>query len=182
MFALSRIQPCLRFALAVGFLATNGTAFAAPAGASQLHAWQDLLTTKVVACVAAAVGLFIISLVLRGLLKLISLAVVAVLALGAFWFLRDAWAHRVELLPREWNALAERTLQSQRARAAWQSVQSELSHLSSEARARLSAGTDDARRSLSAMLDNKAAEMRKTGSKSEAEELLRLRELFATRR
>ena len=54
--------------------------------------------------------------------------------------------------------------------------------MSAETRARLSAGTDDARKSLSAMLEAKAAEMRKTGGKSEAEELLRLRELFATKR
>ena len=141
-----------------------------------------MLTNKVIACLVAAVGLFLISLVLRGILKLISLAVVVALALGAFWFVREAWSHRAQLLPREWNALADKTLQSPKAQAAWKSVQSELSHVSAETRARLSAGTDDARKSLSAMLESKAQEMRKAGSKSEADELLRLRELFATRR
>ena len=182
MPSISRLRLCLHSVRIGGFLAANATVLAAPAGASHFHGWQDLLTNKVIACGIAAIALFVISLLLRGIVKLISLAMVVVLALGAFWFLRDAWSHRAELLPREWNALADKTLQSPKAQAAWQSVQKELSHVSAETRARLSAGTDDARKSLSAMLEAKAAEMRKTGGKSEAEELLRLRELFATKR
>ena len=179
---ISRLRLRLQSALIGGFLATNAVALAAPTGSAHFRGWQDLLTNKVIACGAAALGLFLVSLVLKGIVKLISLVVVVVLALGAFWFVRDAWSHRAELLPREWNALADKSLQSPKAQAAWQSVQSELSHLSAEARARLSAGTDDARKSLSAMLESKATEMRKAGSKAEAEELLRLRELFATKR
>ena len=165
-----------------GFLAAHTAAFAAPANASRFHGWQDLFTEKVIACGAAALVLLVISLLLRGMLKLISLAVVLVLAIGAFWFLRDAWTHRAQLLPREWLALADKTLHSQKAQSAWESVQSELSHASSEARGRLSAGTDDVRRTLTAKLESKAAELRKAGNKTDAEELLRLRELFATKR
>ena len=179
MFRISRSRLCSRSAGVCGFFAVRVAAFAAPAGASRVHGWQDLLTDKVIACGVAAIALLLLSLLLRGMLKVISLAIVVVLAVGAFWFLREAWGHRAEFLPREWTALADQTLSSPKAQSAWQSVQSELSHASAEARARLSAGTDDARRSLAAKLEAKAAELRKAGSRTEADELLRLREMVA---
>ena len=130
------------------------------------------------ACGAAAVALFILSLLLRGLLKVISLVLVLALIAGAFWFLRDTWKHRAELLPREWAALAEHTLDSPKAQAAWQSVQSELAHLSASARERLAAGTDGARRNVQAKLESKARELRKEGSSAEADQIAHLAELM----
>ena len=136
------------------------------------------MSDKVLICGAAAIGLFVISLLLRGLLKVISLVLVIVLIAGAFWFLRDTWEHRAELLPREWTSLAERTLESPKAKAAWQSLQSELGHLSASARERLAAGTDSARRSVQAKLEAKARELRKEGGNIEADQIARLAELM----
>ena len=70
----------------------------------------------------------------------------------------------------------DRTLDSPKAKAAWESVQSELSHLSASARERFAAGTDGARQNLQARLEVKARELRKEGSTAEAEQLVRLAE------
>jgi len=149
-------------------------AAAAPTGGG----WQQLLTDKVIACGAIAVALLVLSLLLRGLLKLLTLALFVVLAAGAFWFLREAWLHRAELLPHEWNAMADETLDNPKARAAWQSVQDELSSLSADTRERLVAGTDDARRTVLEKLDTRARNLRKEGSKAEAAKLDRLAALI----
>ncbi len=150
----------------------------AAASAPNAEGWRHWVSDKVLACGAAAVALFVLSLLLRGLLKVLSLVLVIVLLAGAFWFLRDTWEHRAELLPREWTALAERTLDSPKAQAAWQSVQAELGHLSASARERLAAGTDTARRSVQAKLEAKARELRKDGSSAEADQIAHLAELM----
>jgi hypothetical protein len=147
------------------------------AAAPHADGWRSLLTDKVVACGVAAVALLVLSLLLRGLLKVITLALVVVLAAGVFWFLRDAWNGRADLLPHQWTKLADGTLDSQKARDAWQSVESELSHLSADARSRFAAGTDDARRILVAKLEAKAQKLRKEGSTAEADQLARLADL-----
>ena len=158
------------------------TANASPATTQGGYTWQDLLTNKVLACIVAAVALLIISLLLRGLLKVISLAIVVLLAVAGFWFFRDGWNHRAELLPSRWAALAENSIESPKAQAAWRSLRRELSGLSKEARARLAAGTDDAKHALLSRLDAKATELRKAGDKAEAGEISRLRELIAEER
>jgi len=148
------------------------------AAAPQTGAWQLLFTEKVIVCGAAAAALLVISLLLRGLLKVLTLALVVILAVGTFFFIREAWVHRSELLPREWTALAEETLDDAKARAAWRSVQSELALLSADTKKRLAAGTDDARRTLLTRLEAKARELRKAGSKAEAEQIERLAALI----
>ena len=151
---------------------------AAAAAAPRTEGWRHWVSDKVLACGVAAVGLFVLSLLLRGLLKVLSLVLVIVLLAGAFWFLRDTWQHRAELLPHEWTALAERTLDSPKARDAWQSVQAELAHLSASARERLAAGTDSARRNVQVKLEEKARELRKEGSSAEADQIAHLAELM----
>jgi len=123
------------------------------------------------------VALLVLSLLLRGLLKILTLLIVLVLAAGIFWFLRDGVGARSGLLPREWTVLAERTLDSAKAREAWRSVESELNQLSANAREHLTAGTDGARRTLQAKIEAKARELRKEGSGAEADQLLHLAEL-----
>jgi len=147
---------------------------AAPAAQAHNYGWQDLLTNNVIACGVAAIALLVFSLMLRGLLKLTSLTLVVVLVLGAFWFLREAIEHRTELLPHDWVVLAEETLHSAKAKAAWHSVEAEVSHHFSENR--ITAGVEDSRRLLLAKLQAKAAELRKRGHKSDAEQLVRLRD------
>ena len=61
-----------------------------------------------------------------------------------------------------------------KSRAAWRSIQSELSLLSADTQKRLAAGTDDARRTVLAKLEAKARDLRKAGSKVEAEQIERL--------
>ena len=150
----------------------------AAAAAPQAEGWRHWVSDKVLACGVAAVALLVLSLLLRGLLKVITLVLVLVLAAGAFWFFRDTWKHRAELLPQEWTALADRTLDSPKAREAWQSVQTELSHLSATAREHLAAGTDAARRNVRAKLEAKARELRKAGSSAEADQIAHLAELM----
>ena len=144
------------------------------AAASHADGWRDLLTDKVLACGVAAIVLLVLSLLLRGLLKVITLLLVVVLAAGSFWFLRDSWKNRSDLLPREWLTLVDGTLDSPKARAAWQSVESELATLSVSGRAHLAAGTDEARRSVVVKLETRAQKLRKEGSSVEAEQLTRL--------
>ena len=152
------------------------------AAAPHADGWRHLLTDKVLACGIAAVALLVLSLLLRGLLKVITLALVAVLAAGVFWFLRDGLGTQSDTLPREWTKLAERTLDSQKARDAWQAVQAELAKLSTDARARLSAGTDDARRIVVAKLEAKAQKLRKEGNTAEAEQVARFAALVQTQK
>jgi hypothetical protein len=141
-------------------------------------AWQLLFTEKVIVCGAAAVALLVVSLLLRGLLKVLTLTLVVILAVGAFFFVREAWVHRSELLPREWTALADETLDNAKTRAAWRSILSELSVLSADTQKRLAAGTDDARRTVLTKLETKARDLRKAGSKAEAEQMERLAALI----
>lgn len=136
--------------------------------------WRHLLTDKVLACGIAAVALLVLSLVLRGLLKVITLAIVVVLSAGVFWFVRDGMGRQEGMLPPEWTRLADTTLDSQKARDAWKTVQAELGKLSGDARARLSAGTDDARRVVVAKLEAHAQKLRKEGSTAEAGQVARL--------
>ena len=126
------------------------------------------------ACGIAAVALLVLSLLLRGLLKVITLLLVLVLAAGVFWFLRDGLGAQSDALPHEWTQLAEHTLDSQKARDAWQSVQSELAKLSADARLRLAAGTDDARRVVVAKLEARAQKLRKEGHVEDAGQIARL--------
>jgi hypothetical protein len=144
------------------------------AAAPHADGWQHLLTDKVLACGIAAGVLLVVSLLLRGLLKVITLLLVLVLAAGVFWFLRDGLGVRADMLPQEWTKLAEHTLDSPKARDAWQAVQSELGKLSADAHARIAAGTDDARRMVVAKLEASAQKLRKEGSKAEAEQVARL--------
>ena len=149
---------------------------AAAASAPHADGWRHWVSDKVLGCGIAAVALLVLSLLLRGMLKVITLALVVVLVMGGFYFFRDTWEHRAELLPREWTALAERTLDSPKAREAWQSVQAELGHLSATAREHLAAGTDSARRKVQAKLEAKARELRGEGSTAEADQIARLAE------
>ena len=152
------------------------------AAAPHADGWRHLLTDKVLACGIAAVALLVLSLLLRGLLKVITLALVVVLAAGVFWFLRDGLGAQSDALPHEWTKLAEHTLDSQKARDAWKSVQSDLAKLSADARARLAAGTDDARRIVVAKLQAKAQKLRKEGSSAEAEQIARLAALMESQK
>jgi hypothetical protein len=144
------------------------------AAAPHPEGWRLWISDKVLACAVAAVALFVLSLLLRGLLKVITLVLVLVAAAGGFWFLRDTWNHRSDLLPREWVKLVDGTLDSPKARAAWHSVESELAALSASGRAHLAAGTDEARRSVVAKLEARVRELRKEGNNSDAEQLNRL--------
>ena len=145
----------------------------AAASAPLAEGWRHLVTDKVLACGIAAVALLVLSLLLRGVLKVITLALVAVLAAGVFWFLRDGIATQSGVLPHEWTTLADRTLDSQKARDAWQDVQSEIAKLSTKARSRFAAGTDDARRIVVAKLEARAQKLRKEGGSAEAEQIAR---------
>jgi len=148
------------------------------ATAPQDGGWHRLFTDKVIACGAAAVALLVLSLLLRGLLKMLTLALVVVLAAGAFWFVREAWGHRSELLPRQWTVVADKTLSRPKARAEWRSLQFELSLLSPDVRNGLAAGTDGARETLIEEIHLRAQELRKDGNKSESDELERLARLI----
>jgi hypothetical protein len=168
------VQPVMSPACLTFFKAW--TASLAAAAVPHADGWRHWVSDKVLWCGIAAVALLVLSLLLRGMLKVITLAFVLVLAAGAFYFFRDTWEHRSELLPREWVALAERTLESPKAREAWLSVQTELGHLSANTREHLAAGTDSARRRVRDKLEAKARELRKDGNSAEAEQIARLAE------
>ena len=151
--------------------------------AALLPAWPgapEWLSTRVLACIVAAVGLAILSLVLKGVQKVITLLIALAVVLGGVWFVQDAWMGGDAILPPELAAeldgIANRALANPDAKAAWESLQAEWERLSKEAKARLAAGGDEARASVAKRLDGKAAELRKQGKKAAAEELARMRE------
>jgi len=144
------------------------------AAAPHPEGWRLWVSDKVLVCAVATVALFVLSLLLRGLLKVITLVLVLVAAAGGFWFLRDTWNNRSDLLPHEWVTLVDRTLDTPKSRAAWRSVEAELATLSANGRAHLAAGTDEARRSVVSKLEARAQELRKAGNRAEAEQLDRL--------
>jgi hypothetical protein len=143
----------------------------------------EWLSTRVLACAAAAVGLAILSLLLKGMQKVITLLMAFAIVLGGVWLVQDAWLAKEQILPpelaAELNGIADRALANPDARAAWVSVQAEWDRLSKEAKARLSAGGDDARATVAKRIDAKATELRKQGKKAAAEELNRMREKVA---
>ena len=150
--------------------------------AASFPAWPgapEWLSTRVLACIVAAVGLAILSLVLKGVQKVITLLIALAVVLGGVWFVQDAWLGRDAILPPDLSAeldgIAERALANPDARAAWESVQAEWDHLSKEAKARLAAGGDEARASVGKRLETKASELRKQGKRAAAEELTRMR-------
>jgi hypothetical protein len=148
-----------------------------------LPAWPgapDWLSTRVLACGVAAVALAILSLILKGVQKVITLLIALLVVLRGIWFIQDAWMVREEILPpelaAELNGVAARALETPDARAAWRNIQGEWTHWTGEAKARLAAGGDDARASIARRLDAKASELRRQGRKSAADELARMRE------
>ena len=145
--------------------------------------WADApewLSTRVIACVVAAVGLAVLSLLLKGVQKVITLLIAAAIVLGGFWLMQDAWKERAQLLPpelaKELDSLADKALENKEAVAAWEALQKEWAHWSGEAKARLAAGGDPARETIAKRIDAKAAELRRQGKKAAAEELSRLRQ------
>lgn len=139
----------------------------------------EWLTTRVAACAVVVVALAVLSLLLKGLQKVITLLIAATIVLGAVWLAQDAFGTRASILPAELEAeldgLAARALENPDAEAAWESAQKEWSRWTGEARAKLSAGGDEARAAVARQVEAKAAELRKQNKKAAADELLRLR-------
>jgi hypothetical protein len=149
--------------------------------AALLQAWPgapEWLSTRVLACAIVAIGLAVLSLLLKGVQKVIALLIAAAVVLGGFWFVQDAWTAREEILPpelaAELNGLAAQALQNRDAKAAWASMQSEWIRWTGDSRARLVSGGDPARAAIARRLETKAAELRRQGKKAAAEELARL--------
>jgi hypothetical protein len=150
--------------------------------ATTLPAWAgapEWLSTRVLICAIVAVALAFLGLVLKGMQKIITLLVAAVLILGIAWFVQDTWTGQRGVVPpelsAELNGLAQQALKNPEAKAAWARIQSEWTRLSGDSRARLTVGGDRARMAIAKDLDAKAAELRRNGKKSAADELMRLR-------
>ena len=142
----------------------------------------DWLSREVLICGGAAIGLLVISLLLRGLQKLVSIALAIALVLGAVWFIRDAWKNKEKFLSptvaAELDSLADKTLHSPQAQAAWASVKNQFSRLTSSSTERAgTASTDSQRReAVASELTTRAATLRREGNKAAADELLRFRD------
>ncbi len=150
---------------------------AALSGLSWVPGW---VSQKVILCGAAAVGLLVLSLLLRGAQKVITLLIAAALVAGGGWLVQDAWPRYRGVLPPELSAelenLASRALQAPQSKAAWASIQREWSQLQAEPRAKLAAGGEGARKAVAARLDAKIADLRREGNKPAADELTHLRD------
>lgn len=158
-------------------------AAAAASDASALYPGApEWLSSKVVLCGAAALGLVVFSLLLKGLQKVISLALALALVLGAFWFLRDAWDHKEKFLPpalaAQLDAVADKTLRSPQAQAAWASVQAQFTKLvMPKTEFATAASLDEKRKKVIAdELNQRATTLRRAGHRSAADELNRLRD------
>jgi hypothetical protein len=147
---------------------------------SGLPGAPEWLSTRVLACGIVAIGLLILSLMLRGLQKVIGFLVIGVIAVGSYWFVQDHGSGAAAVMPPELAAelegMAARGLENPEAKAAWDVIQKEWAQLTGQARARLAAGGDQARAAVARRMDAKSAELRRQGKKTAAEELARLRE------
>lgn len=139
----------------------------------------DWLTTRVLICGLAAVGLFVLSLLLKGLQKVITLLIAVAIVLGGYWLAQDTWMTREDSLPpylaQELETLATSALENPDAKAAWSALQKDWEHWTGEAKARLASGGEAAREAIAKRIDTKITELRKQGKKAAAEELSRLR-------
>ena len=147
---------------------------------SRLPGAPEWISTRVLACGVAVVGLVILALVMRGLQKVTTLLVIGLVALGSYWFVQDKGSRGAKVMPAELAAELERMadggLENPDARAAWEVMRKEWERLTGEARARLAAGGDQARIAVARRIEAKAVELRRQGKKAAAEELVRLRE------
>ncbi len=139
------------------------------------------LSREVLICGGSAIALLVISLLLRGLQKVVSVALAIALVLGAVWFIRDAWRNKDKFLSpsvaAQLDTMADKTLYSPQAQAAWASVKSQFLRLSGTGERSASAPTDVQRReALANELTTRATALRREGSKIAAEELLRFRD------
>lgn len=138
----------------------------------------EWLSSEVLICGAAAVGLLLLSLALKGLQKIISLALAIALVLGVFWFLRDAWKNKEKFLSpsaaAQLDSLADKTLRSPQAVAAWESVKEQLTKFA--ASASRESTPEERRKAVADELTARAAELRKDGHRAAAAELLKLRD------
>jgi hypothetical protein len=148
------------------------------AGASSFFSGApDWLSSQVLICATAAVGLFVLSLLLRGIQKVVTLVLVVVLLVGAFWFLRDAWRNKEKFLSpalsAQLDSLADKTLRSPQAIAAWEAAKKKFAEMARSVRP----ATDEARQNaIAEELTTRAAALRRDGHKTAADELLRMRE------
>lgn len=137
----------------------------------------EWLSTPVILCAAAAAGLLLFSLLLKGLVKVVSLLAVLALVVCIGWFIKDAWQNKEKFLSptlaAQLDSLADRTLRSPQAVAAWESAKEQFARFT----APVAAGAEEARKkAIDAELTQRAATLRKEGHKTAADELLKLRE------
>jgi hypothetical protein len=136
----------------------------------------EWVSSKALLCGAAAIGLFVLSLLLRGLQKVVLLCLALALIAGAFWFLQDAWRNKDKFLPpsvaAQLDALADKTLRSPQALAAWDSAKAQFAELTGSK----SAPQGSRERVIAENLTTRATELRRQGHKTAAEELLRFRD------
>lgn len=139
----------------------------------------DWLSREVLICGGSAIALLVIALLLKGLQKLVSVALAIALVLGAMWFIRDAWRNKEKFLPAsvatELDSIADKTLHSPQAQAAWDSIKSQFSRFTSSAAEK--ATTDAQRREVVANeLTTRATALRREGNRAAADELIRMRD------
>lgn len=136
----------------------------------------EWVSSKALLCGAAAIGLFVLSLVLRGLQKVVLLCLAIALIAGAFWFLRDAWQNKEKFLPpsvaAQLDALADKTLRSPQALAAWDSAKAQFAELTGSK----SEPKENRDRVIAENLTTRASELRRQGHRTAADELLRFRD------
>ena len=139
----------------------------------------EWLSSKVLLCGAAAIGLFFLSFLLRGLQKLASLACAVALIVGVCWFLADAWRNKEKFLSpsvsAQLDSLADKTLRSPQAQAAWESAKAQFSKLTSGSKNE-PLSNEDRETAIAEDLTARASALRKEGHAAAAEELLRMRD------
>ena len=139
----------------------------------------EWLSNRVLICAIIAACLLVLLFLLKGLQKMIAILLAFVVVLGGYWLVQDAWLRKPGVLPpeleTELNGLAAQYLHHPEALEAWHSVQEEWESLPSRARVRLSSGGDGARAAVAKRLDEKAAELRRQGQKTAADQLVMFR-------
>jgi len=129
---------------------------------------------------AVLVVLLLILVIARGLAKFLVFVAALLFLLCSLWFLKSrVQEYEVRLLSPEWEVrfqeLAERTIQSPEAVAAWQAIRAEMDVLSDQAKAKGGDAADKLQQQIEELIAREANTLRDAGKEAAAQQIEELR-------
>lgn len=130
-------------------------------------------------------ALLLVLVIAKGMAKLITFAMALLFLMCSFWVLKSrVQEYQGELLSPEWQIkiqeLAEHTIESPEAVAAWQAIRTELAALGEEAQDQGGVVAENLQKRVEALIDAKADALREAGKEKAAEQIAALRSKSAS--